>query len=139
MLFTSMALLSCSDDFTNRPSEDSILLDDYYETNVQVATATNAMYNRTWFQFHNKFFFAIGEIGSGNMMSFSSDVSAMRNFSITGSDQELLAGWRSLWANVAQANSIINFLEDRVGPQVDDEVLQNTIGEAYFMRATSYF
>lgn len=139
ILFTSMALLSCSDDFTNRPSEDSILLDDYYETNVQVATATNAMYNRTWFQFHNKFFFAIGEIGSGNMMSFSSDVSAMRNFSITGSDQELLAGWRSLWANVAQANSIINFLEDRVGPQVDDEVLQNTIGEAYFMRATSYF
>lgn len=134
-----VTITSCSDDFTNRPSEDGISLDSYYATNDQVATATNAMYNRTWFQFNNKFFYAIAEIGSGNMMSYSADVNAMRNFSITGSDPELFAGWESLWANVAQANAIINFLEQRVGPNVDEDVLQNTIGEAYFMRATSYF
>lgn len=134
-----LILSSCTEDFTNRPSEDGISLDAYYSTNEQVASATVAMYNRTWFQFHNKFFFAIAEVGSGNMYTNSSDVNAMRNFSITGSDPELNSGWQSLWANIAQANAIINFLEARVGPNVDDEVLQNTIGEAYFMRATAYF
>ncbi|MCW4469046.1 RagB/SusD family nutrient uptake outer membrane protein [Flavobacterium sp. MFBS3-15] len=132
-------LWSCSEEFTNRPPEDGISLDAYYSTNAQVESATNGMYARTWFQFHNKFFFAVAEVGSGNMYSGSSDVSAMRNFSLNGSDPELNQGWRSLWANVAQANAIINFLADRVGPGVDDEVLQNTIGEAYFMRATAYF
>lgn len=138
IIVVSMAS-SCSEDFTNRPSEDSISLDSYYSTNEQVIAATNGMYSRTWFQFHNKFFFAIGEVGSGNMYTNSSDVNAMRNFSITSSDPEMNSGWQSLWANIAQANAIINFLEDRVGPQVSPAILQNTIGEAYFMRATAYF
>lgn len=135
----SIFLISCSDDFTNRPPEDGISLDAYYSTNEQVESATNALYNRTWFQFNNKFFYAIAEVGSGNMYTNSSDVNAMRNFSITGSDPELVAGWQSLWSNIAQANAIINFLEARVGPGVSSEVLQNTIGEAHFIRATAYF
>lgn len=132
-------LVACSEDFTTRPSEDGISLDSYYSTDAQVAAATNGMYSRTWFQFNNKFFYAIAEVGSGNMYTGSSDVNAMRNFSITGSDPELYNGWSGLWANVAQANAIINFLPDRVGPDVSEEVLQNTIGQAYFMRATAYF
>lgn len=134
-----IGVTGCSEEFTNRPSEDSISLDAYYSSDAQVASATNGMYSRTWFQFHNKFFFAIAEVGSGNMYSGSSDVSAMRNFSLNGSDSELLNGWSSLWANVAQSNAIINFLADRVGPEVTQPVLDNTIGEAYFMRATAYF
>ncbi|MHA3789414.1 RagB/SusD family nutrient uptake outer membrane protein [Flavobacterium hauense] len=135
----SFVTASCSDEFTNRPPQDQISLDSYYSNDAQVASATNGMYARTWFQFHNKFFYAIAEVGSGNMYTNSSDVNAMRNFSINGSDPELVQGWRSLWANIQQANAIINFLEERVGPGVSDNVLQNTIGEAYFMRATAYF
>ncbi|WP_264563576.1 RagB/SusD family nutrient uptake outer membrane protein [Flavobacterium sp. N3904] len=130
---------SCSNDFLDRPSEDGISLDSYYSSDAQVAAATNGMYSRTWFQFGNKFFWAISEVGSGNMCTFSSDVNAMRNFSLTGTDGELANGWQSLWANVAQANSIINFLPERVGSGVSQKVLDNTVGEAYFMRATAYF
>lgn len=135
----SFATVSCSDEFTNRPNEDQITLDNYYKTDAQVESATNGMYARTWFQFNNKFFYAISEVGSGNMYTNSSDVNAMRTFAINGSDPELVQGWRSLWANIQQANAIINFLEDRVGPGVNPAVVQNTIGEAYFMRATAYF
>ena len=134
-----LALNSCSEEFTNRPPEDALSLDAYYSSDAQVTSATNGMYSRTWFQFANKFFYAVTEVGSGNMYSASSDVSAMRNFSLNGSDAELNNGWASLWANVAQANAIINFLPSRVGPGVSDDVLQNTIGEAYFIRATAYF
>lgn len=134
-----LALGSCQDEFTNRPPEDGISLDAYYSSNEQVASATNGMYSRTWFQFENKFMWAVSEVGSGNMYTGSSDVNAMRTFAINGSDTELVNGWSSMWANVAQANAIINFLSSRVGPNVDDDVLQNTIGQAYFMRATAYF
>ena len=130
---------SCSDEFTNRPPEDSISLDSYYSTNDQVASATNVLYSRTWFGFETKFFFAVAEVGSGNMYTNSSDVNALRDFTMNGSYAILKDGWQSIWANVAQANAIINFLEDRVGPDVDTEVLDNTIGEAYFLRATAYF
>ena len=134
----SLMFGSCSDDFTDRPSEDGISLDAYYSTNDQVISATNGMYSRTWFQMYNKFWWAL-EVGSGNMYSGSSDVSGLRTFSMNGSDPELVNGWSSLWANVQQSNMIINFLADRVGPEVDAAVLNNTIGEAYFMRATAYF
>lgn len=139
LIIVLSVLSSCSEDFTNRPSEDNIAVDGYYTTNDQVQNAVNGMYSRTWFQFHNKFFFAIGEVGSGNMYTNSSDVNAMRNFSITSSDSEMYNGWTSLWANVAQANFFINFLQERVGPEVSQDVVNNAIGEAYFMRATAYF
>jgi tetratricopeptide (TPR) repeat protein len=129
---------SCQDNFTDRPSEDGISLDSYYSTNDQVASATNGMYSRTWFQMYNKFWWAI-EVGSGNMYSGSPDVSGLRTFSLNGSDPELVNGWSALWANVQQSNMIINFLASRVGPDVDKNVLNNTIGEAYFLRATAYF
>ncbi|WP_395064180.1 RagB/SusD family nutrient uptake outer membrane protein [Flavobacterium sp.] len=141
LVLTTVVLVfgSCQEDFTNRPPEDAISLDAYYSSNSQVASATNGLYSRTWFQFNNKFFYAIAEVGSGNMYTNSSDVNAMRTFSLTGSDPELVNGWSALWANIAQANAIINFLPARVGPGVSSDVLNNTVGEAYFMRATAYF
>ena len=90
-----VALGSCSEDFTNRPPEDTISLDAYYNSNEQVASATNGMYSRTWFQLCNKFFWAL-EVGSGNMYSGSPDVSGLRTFSMNGSDPELTIGWASL-------------------------------------------
>jgi len=134
-----LTLAACQDEFTNRPPEDAISLDAYYSSNEQVASATNGMYSRTWFQFENKFMWAVSEVGSGNMYTGSPDVNAMRTFAINGSDTELVNGWSAMWANIAQANAIINFLPSRVGPAVDEDVLQNTIGQAHFMRATAYF
>ncbi|MBW4360864.1 RagB/SusD family nutrient uptake outer membrane protein [Flavobacterium taihuense] len=135
---TFLVFGSCQEDFTNRPSEDGISLDSYYSTNDQVSSATNGMYSRTWFQMYNKFWWAI-EVGSGNMYSGSPDVSGLKTFALNGSDPELVNGWSALWANVQQSNMIINFLASRVGPDVDKNVLDNAIGEAYFMRATAYF
>ncbi|WP_379963032.1 RagB/SusD family nutrient uptake outer membrane protein [Epilithonimonas sp. UC225_85] len=132
-------MVSCSNDFTDRPSEDSIDTSNYYQTDEQVKAATDALYYKTWFQFNNKFFYAISEVGSGNMYTNSSDVNAMRNFSITSVDPELNSGWQSLWANVAQANFLINNLRTLAQPAVSQTTINNVLGEAYFMRATAYF
>ena len=138
-IFALGAMASCSNDFTDRPSEDSISASNYYKNDEQVSTATDGMYYKTWFQFNNKFFYAISEVCSGNMYTNSSDVNAMRSFSITSSDAEMFAGWQSLWANVAQANYLINNLQRVADPSVSQSVINNALGEAYFMRATAYF
>lgn len=137
----AFALLSsaCSEDFTNRPSQDSISLESFYKNDAQVQNITDGLYSRSWFQFANKFFYSAGEVGSGNMYSGSSDVSALRNFSMNGSDNELNSAWAGIWGNVAQANDIINYLPSRVSSSVSQDVLNNTMGEAYFIRATAYF
>ncbi|WP_292008851.1 RagB/SusD family nutrient uptake outer membrane protein [Chryseobacterium sp.] len=137
--FALGSMLSCSNEFTDRASEDSISADNYYQNDEQVRTATDALYYKTWFQFNNKFFYAIAEVGSGNMYTNSSDVNAMRNFGITSADPEMLAGWQALWANVAQANYLINNLQTKASSSVSQSVIDNALGEAYFMRATAYF
>lgn len=122
-------MVSCSNDFTDRPSEDSIDTSNYYQTDEQVKAATDALYYKTWFQFNNKFFYAISEVGSGNMYTNSSDVNAMRNFSITSVDPELNSGWQSLWANVAQANFLINNLRTLAQPAVSQTTINNVLGK----------
>lgn len=138
-VFALGTIISCADSFTDRPDEGALSTSNYYQTNEQVTNATNALYNRTWFNFSNKFFFALGEVGSGNMFTNSSDVNAMRTFQQTSSDPEMNSAWRALWGNVAQANFLINNLKTVSAPGVSPAVINNALGEAHFMRATAYF
>lgn len=134
-----VTLGACSDDFLERPPEDTYSLDEFYDSNDQVEASTNALYGKTWFSFHNKTLYAIAEIGSGNSFSYSSDVNGLRMLNITSTDPVLSDAWKSCFATVAQSNSLINLLPTRVGAEVDAEVLNNTLGEAHFMRALAYF
>ncbi|MGV7104918.1 RagB/SusD family nutrient uptake outer membrane protein [Flavobacterium sp. U410] len=131
--------VSCSDDFLDRAPQDTYSVDDFHYTNEQVISRITPLYFKPWFNFHNKAFFAITEVGSGNMFTYSSDVNSMVQFSITSSDPELLNAWKGLFAVVAQSNDLINNLRGKVGPAVDAEVVDNVIGEAYFLRANAYF
>lgn len=134
-----LSISSCSDEFLVRTPEDALTLESYFTTNDQVINSTNVMYSKTWFNFHNKAFFAIGEVGSGNSYTGSSDVNSLRTLTISGTDPEMYNAWKGLWATVAQANMLINYLPERVGPDVNPEVVTVAIGEAHFMRATAYF
>lgn len=139
MLALSILMGSCSDEFLDRPVEDNYNIDEFYSSDEQVAASTNALYGRVWFSFHNKAFYAIGEIGSGNSFSYSSDVNSLRELNITTTDPELLNAWRSCWAVIAQSNAIINLMPPRVTSAVSPAVVNNTLGEAHFMRALAYF
>mgnify|MGYP003605763741 CR=1 FL=1 len=136
---TVLGLASCSDEFLNRPPEDTYSVDEFYNTNEQVIAGTNSLYGKVWFNFHNKAFYAIGEIASGNGFSYSSDINTLKELNANGGDPEIANAWKSCWAVVAQSNALIHYLPQRVGPAVSDEVLNNALGEAHFMRALAYF
>lgn len=129
----------CKDSFFNRPPEDALTLDSYYQTADQVRASTNALYNVPWFDFNNKAFWAITELSSGNARTYSGDVVNFGNFSVTADNNELTNGWKSLFSVVAQSNAIINNLPAKVPATVDRAVVNNALGEAHLMRAMAYF
>lgn len=130
---------SCSDEFLDRPPEDSYSVDNFYKTNDQVATAANHLYSRPWFNFISNVAWPIGEIASGNARTWDARNQEFSNYSITGAHGTLTQAWESLYAVIAQSNSVINTLPTAAGPEVSEEVINNSIAEARFIRATAYF
>tara|TARA_B100002049_G_C16085504_1_gene379295 strand:+ start:17956 stop:19497 length:1542 start_codon:yes stop_codon:yes gene_type:complete len=138
-IFLIVILNSCSDDFLERPPQDTYSLDEFYSSDEQVQASTNGLYGRPWFNLHNKALYAIAEVGSGNSFSYSSDINSLRLLNITTTDPTLSDAWKSCFAVVAQSNALINLLPPRVGPEVDQGIIDNAIAEAHFMRALAYF
>jgi len=130
---------ACSEDFLNRPPEDSVALDNFYSSEEELIANANVLYGTVWFNFNTKAFWSITELTGGNARSFSGDVINFGNFTVSGDNTVLTDGWESLWGVVAQSNAIINFVPDRVSGAVPQEAVDNVVGEAHFMRATAYF
>ena len=130
---------SCSKDFLERPPEDSYNVDDFYQTNAEVQAAANHLYSRPWFAFVSNVSWGIGELASGNARTWDARNSEFGTFAITGEHGTLTQAWESLYAVIAQANSVINTLPEKVGPDVDEAVINNSIAEARMIRSTAYF
>lgn len=130
---------SCSEEFLDRPPEDSFNVDDFYATNQQVESAANHLYSRPWFGFISNVSWPIGEIASGNARTWDARNQEFSNYSITGSHGTLTQAWESLYAVVAQSNSVINTLPNAVSADVSEDILNNSVAEARFIRATAYF
>ncbi|MDT0650592.1 RagB/SusD family nutrient uptake outer membrane protein [Autumnicola edwardsiae] len=130
---------SCSEDFLDRPPEDSYSVDNFYQTNRQVASASNHLYSKPWFNFISNVAWPIGEIASGNARTWDARNQEFSNYSITGAHGTLTQAWESLYAVIAQSNSVINTLPTAVGPDISEVVVNNSIAEARYIRATAYF
>lgn len=130
---------SCSEEFLDRPPEDSYNVDAFYETERQVEAAANHLYSRPWFNFISNVSWGIGELSSGNARTWDPRNADFTNFAITGEHNTLTQAWESLYAVVAQSNAVINTLPEAVNPEIPEEVVNRSLGEARFIRATAYF
>src|SRR5690606_1433022 len=129
----------CSEDFLDRPPEDSYNVDVFYQTERQVQAAANHLYSRPWFNFISNVSWGIGELSSGNARTWDPRNADFVNFAITGQHNTLTQAWESLYAVIAQSNSVINTLPEAVNPEISEEIINNSIAEARFIRATAYF
>lgn len=134
-----LSAVSCGEDFLDRPPEDSYSVDEFYKTADQVKSSTNAIYSVPWFNFISNVSWCIGELSSGNGRTWDARNSAFDNFTINGNHGTLTQAWESLYAVIAQANGVINTLPEKVDPSVSQDVVNNALGEARFIRATAYF
>lgn len=142
MCFAAVSLVAttgCKKDFFNRPPEDAITVDNFYQTNDQVTASTNALYNSPWFNWVGKSGWAITELAGGNGRTYSDDVISLFNFSLTDINPRISDAWNSLFTVVAQSNALINNLPVKASASVDKAILNNALGEAHLMRALAYF
>lgn len=139
LVVTFLCFPSCSEDFLERPPEDSYSAATFYKTVDQVEASANHLYSRPWYNFISNVAWAIGELSSGNGRTWDPRNADFDNFAITGEHNTLTQAWESLYAVIAQSNSLINTLPDSVDPSVPQEVVNNSLGEARFIRATAYF
>jgi hypothetical protein len=125
----AFSMTSC-DDFLDRPTEDSYNTDNFYATNDQCLASVNYLYNSPWYDFQRGFI-KVGEVLSGNYYWGSSPY---MNFSVNGSDQDLVNMSYSLWAVIGHANTLYNTL---AATSVSNK--NQCLGECLTWKAMAYF
>jgi starch-binding outer membrane protein, SusD/RagB family len=135
----SLGVGGCKKSFFNRPPQDEITVDNFYQTDAQVAASTIDLYGAPWFGYNTKVSWSITELSGGNGRTYSSDVVNFGNFSVTPDNFEITAAWNSLYTVIAQANALLNTLPTKAAASVTPSVVSNALGEAHLMRGLAYF
>ncbi|GAA4813309.1 RagB/SusD family nutrient uptake outer membrane protein [Litoribaculum gwangyangense] len=138
-LTLTLGFNSCSEDFLDRPPEDSFNVSDFFQTEDQVIASTNALYSVPWYDFNENTIWVFGELSSGNARTWDPRNADFVNFAVNGNNAQISRTWEALFAVVAQANTIINTLPLAVNPSISRDVVNNALGEARFIRAVAYF
>lgn len=128
---TGICLTSC-EDFLDRPTEDSYNGDNYYANDAAVKASVGYLYNSPWYDFQRGFI-KVGEVFSGNMYWGSSPY---LNYSVNGTDQDLVNMSYSLWAEISHCTTVYeNIKKANCSPTVRNQCM----GEALTLKALAYF
>lgn len=130
-LLLGVGLTSC-EDFLDRPVEDNYTTENYYSDDASCVRGVNYLYNSPWYDFQRGFI-KIGEVMSGNMYWGSSPY---MNFSVNGTDQDLVNMSYSLWAVISNATTLYNSIKDASPSQ---DVKNQCMGECLTWKAMAYF
>lgn len=130
---------ACGEDFVNVPIEDRPSLDNYYNTEADVKAATATLYGFPWFDFNDKFFWTAGEELAGNLYHTWDQEGQFFYFSYNEGNTHISNGWNGLFRVVSYSNAIINDMPVFAKGKISDEVINEAIGEARFMRGMAYY
>ena len=126
-----MGATSC-EDFLDRPTEDNYNVSNFYQNDEQCIQGVNYLYNSPWYDFQRGFI-KIGEVMSGNMYWGSSPY---MDFSVIGTDQDLINMSYSLWAANGHANTVYSNLQ---AANASEAVKNQCMGECLTWKALAYF
>ena len=124
--------VSCQD-FLNRPSEDSYVVEGFYKNDEQCIMGVNYLYAAPWSDV-TRFYVYDTEYMSGNVYTGNSPYTTL---TANGTDQELKDMSASLWSINAHCNTVIKNLLGSSG--ASQAVLNQCIGEALAWKAMAYF
>lgn len=134
----SVLATGCSDDFLEIYPESNYTGESYYTSDRAVLKAGEPLYNRAWFNFNRRAILGIGSYRANDAWNpyASAEFARFKTTALTG---EVIQAWSSLYLVVTMSNSIIHDLTYNCGTDVTPGVRDQVMGEAYLMRATSYF
>ena len=134
-----LSITSCDDAFLEIEPNDTITLDNFFSSESDLRVATAGLYGKVWFDFNDKFYYALGDGRANNIFAPYSDyVYPFTNFTETSLTGPLVSAWASFYNVIGQANNTINNIEANA-TGVSDEAKNAAIAEARFMRGTAYW
>lgn len=138
-LAATLLMISSCEDFLDIQPNDRLTLDNYFTSNLELKAATAPLYSKVWFDFNDKFYYALGDGRSNNLFAPYSDyIYPFTNFTETSLTGPLVLAWSSLYNVVGQSNNTINNIQ-KFSTNVTEEEKNEAIAEARFMRGTAYW
>ena len=131
-ILTSSLLATSCDDFLDRPTEDNYNTENFYASDEACISGVNYLYNSPWYDFQRGFI-KVGEVFSGNMYWGSSPY---LNFSVNGTDQDLVNMSYSLWAEISHCSTVYQSIKNATASEA---VKNQCMGECLVWKAMAYF
>ncbi|CDF79641.1 SusD-like protein [Formosa agariphila KMM 3901] len=132
-----ISFYGCDDDFLNQENPNTLTPDQFWNTSDDAQSAIVGTYSPLSTIFNH------GRLFSGYTQSLSDAVHTTADFSYNASlynlnpgDGNFTAGWGEYWKIVFRANLV---LQNVPNIEMDSDLKNNILGEAYFLRAYSYF
>ena len=128
-----LILVSCTDDFLDRPPENSYVASGFYSTDAEVQFAANALYGGIWFEYP---LIQIGDRLGGN---YDKRADPFWTYDVNSLSPGIQEAYNSLWTVASHASLTIENLENYASENVSNEALNSALGEAYVWKAMAYF
>ncbi len=139
VLLAIVGILGACEDFLELTPEDRLVADEYYRTETEIRSGTASLYGYPWFNFNDKFFWLAGDCMSGNMFYTYDQEGQFFYLSFNAGNSYLSNGWKGLFRVVSYANSIINDMPRIALENVSEEIVNQALAEARFVRAMAYY
>ena len=139
VVMTSLLLAGC-DDFLTQTNNTNPNQETFFDSDEALMAATAPLYNYVWYTFNDKFYYGMGDGRANNITARWSDyIHPYTNLNETALSIGLEDAWGSFYSVIAQSNNVINNINDFATSAVSEEVKQQAIGEARFMRGVAYW
>lgn len=142
MLLLSLSMAQCSDDFLDKTQPDTINTGNYPTNAEELITMVNGAYQPLqWPKLYN-FRMWTSDIFAGNSIVGAGggedgiETTNLSNFVTTPSNEGVLDLWRGPWPGILRSNIVLSVAP---GLNMDQNIKNRSMGEAYFLRAQYYF
>ena len=139
ILASALCLTGC-ESFLEQENTHDLNQGTFFDSEEALKAATAPLYNHVWNEFNDKFYYGMGDGRANNITAQYSDyIYPYTNLAETSLSQGLSAAWNSLYSVVAQSNNTINNITDYAAATLSQQVKDEAIAEARFMRGTAYW
>lgn len=136
----TMMLGSCADDFLDQKNTTSLNQETYFDSDEAVEAAIYPLYNYVWSDFNSKFSYGMGDGRANNITAQYSDyIYPYTNLNETSLTDGLNDAWNSFYSVVAQANNVVNNIQNYSSASVSKNAQTQGMAQARFMRGVAYW
>jgi hypothetical protein len=135
-------LCACSEDFLTKAPEDSINTANFYKTKDDAISAINGAYKPLqWPKLYNMRMWTTDIMAGNSIVGAGGGTDGIEtqdqaNFVTATDNQGVLDLWRGPWPGILRCNIILQKVPSL---NIDENLKNRILGEAYFLRAHYYF